>query len=369
VHAQVHADGVGFDLWVGAPGQDYGRGAVYLFRNAHEGGRSTGEQDLVLRSETPNDRLGTGIFPCADLDPDPEDGNVPELALTAPWFATPPSWAESELLSGSEVPPLAGAVFVVRSDQVNAKDGEWAPWDVGRTWWGDEVGDGAGTSVVCDRDIDGDGLVDVVIGSPWARADLEDAPAAQGRITVVSGNPIPTDGPLSSLAGSRTIDGPEGTQDWFGISLATFVMAEDSVGLAVGGAGFDLGAGQVHLYDGANLNTRFASFASELERELPDHFGRWLYSGDLDADGLGDLVVGAPDYKGDGRKAFDAGHLWIWYGADRDEWQIGDSSSEADLQIAGTEPFTRIGRSVTVADTDGDGIDELWVPTGLATER
>lgn len=369
VSAQPSVEGKGYDLWVGAPGHDYGRGAVYLFRNADAGGRNASERDLVLLSETPNDRLGTRIFPCADLTGD----GLPELAIAAPWFATPASWSigtEGQPIDDA-IPPLAGAVFLVRSDQVVEKGGgEWAPWDVSRVWWGDTVGEGAGTAVACDRDLDGDTIVDVVIGSPWSEG-------SRGHVTVVSapevGGSLPPSGPLSEVEGRRTITGPPDTQDWFGVSLATLGIAEGAV-LAVGGAGFDVGAGQVHLYDGADLADaepgRFASFESDPDRRgIPDHFGRWLYAGDLDGDGQSDLVVGAPDYKADGRNAFDAGHLWIWYGADRDQWQISGTTDGAGLEIGGDEPFARIGRAVTVADTDGDEIDELWVPTGVATER
>lgn len=339
-------DGGGaFDLWVGAPGQDYGRGAAYLFRDADADSGKTTVADVAFVSVTPNDRLGTSLFRCADLTGD----RLPEIAVTAPWFEAPSDW-------DVDVPTLSGAVFLLLSEELaGVRDPDVKPWDVGRAWWGAVPGEGAGTSVVCDEDLDGDGLADVVIGAPWADE-------SRGRVYVhLSGDAPAPSGPLDGV-GWTALLGPEGGE-WFGSALETLAVEGETM-LAVGAAGYDDGGGRVHLLGGAELagaEPVARAIFQTVGRDQPDHFGRWVYAGDVDGDQLDDLIVGAPDWHGAGRNAFDTGQLWIWFGANAETWNL--RTTDADATIVGTEPFQRIGRAVAVVDVDLDGIDDLLIPT------
>lgn len=340
-----------FDLWVGAPGYQYGKGAVHLFRDAHtDDRRDAADADLTVASTTANDRFGTDVVVCPDLTGD----GLPEVAVTSPWFEDPEGWV---LEGAGAVPPLAGAVFVLRSEALGT--GDALPWEVGRAWWGTEEGEGAGHALACDDDLDGDGVVDLAIGAPWAGE-------TRGRVYVVRGDPLPESGPLDTVA-ALTLQGLD-EEGWFGMAVAGLTV-DRKPALAIGAAGFSGGAGRVHLYDGRSLATlpaRIATFEPQAERGQPDHLGRWLYAGDLDGDDRDDLVVGAPDYRGEGRNAFDVGRMWVWLGAGRDTWAIGGTTDTADHEIVGDVPFQRIGRAATVADADADGVDDLLVPTRAA---
>lgn len=346
----------GFDLWAGAPEHRFGRGAVALFRDAHlDPGRTIDEADLLLVGASPNDGLGTRIFPCADLTGD----RVPELVVTAPWFARPEGWAVE---STDGIPALAGAIFLIQSGSVANKSGTWAPWEVGRVWWGASVGEGAGSAVVCDRDLDGDGLVDLAVGAPWAEGN-------RGRVYLLSGDPLPPSGRLDRVAWA-TLRGRE-ESEWYGTALATLALGTEPR-LVVGASGWQSGAGRVHVYAGAGLAAeeprRIAAFEPEAGRALPDHLGRWLATGDVDGDRVEDLLIGAPDYKV-GRNAYDAGRLWIWSGARASEWRLGTPSDLADVVIAGDQPFQRVGGSGRVFDLDGDGLQDLLLPTRAPAPR
>lgn len=350
-------DGSGtWDLLAGAPGYSFGRGALVLFRDANaDAGRTLEEADLLLVGASANDGLGARIFPCADLTGD----RIPEYAVTAPWFTEPAAW---DVESPDPVPRLAGAVFLIQSSSIANKTGAWSPWEVGRVWWGSSIGEGAGTAVSCDRDLDGDGLVDVVIGAPWADG-------SRGRIYLLSGDPLPPSGQLDRVSWA-TVEGREATE-WFGHALTSFTVGGEPR-LAVGAPGWSAGAGRVHVYPGSALRSadprRVAVFEGEPGRNLPDHFGRWLYTGDVDGDRLPDVLIGAPDYKV-GRNGYDSGRMWTWWGAGSDGWGIGTTADEADQVVVGTQPFQRVGRAARVSDLDDDGVDDLLLPIRAPAPR
>ncbi|MCA9492847.1 MAG: FG-GAP repeat protein [Myxococcales bacterium] len=339
-----------YDLWVGAPDSDFGKGAVHLFRTAELDVEVTTEAaELTLTGGTAGDQLGTSVVLCADLTGD----RRPELIVTAPWFTSPSGGG----LDGA-VPRLAGATFLLRSQDLQGQTGRVSIWDLATTWYGGTSGEGAGQGVVCDRDLDGDGVVDVVVGAPWADR-------GRGRIYVLSGGDVPS-GRLDLVATS-VIDGPT-AGDMFGAALATLTVGAQEV-LAVGAPGTADGTGEVALYPGSELDggTPRQLLAFEgTARTTADHFGRELLVGDLDGDGSDDLIVGAPDAHGTGRNDFDTGALWIWTGATSDTWSARTAAVDADRLLDGDQPFERIGARLAVADLDGDGQQDLLVPTRAA---
>lgn len=117
----------------------------------------------------------------------------------------------------------------------------------------------------------------------------------------------------------------------------------DGVGdLALGGAQ----AGRVHVFSGANA----AQLRTHASNEAGAKFGFALAGGaDCDADGVGDLIVGAPlSGAGDSQR----GAVSVFSG--RTGALLFASSGEQDGE--------RFGWSVSAAgDTDGDGFDELLV--------
>ncbi len=284
---------------------------------------------------------------------------VADLAVSIPWFTEPddPEWPRPD----SNVPLLAGAVLMVSgADLLRAPDASQPIWDLGRLWWGTEAGEGAGTSVACDRDLSGDGVADVVVGSPWAQETT-------GRITLhLGGAALLDDGPVDQSA-ARTMDGPD-EGGWFGIAITSIDIAGQAL-VAVGSAGAAGGAGRVHAYPAelelANpdrlIPRRRATFDAPGGRTHPDHYGRWLAAGDFDGDGEEDLLVGSPDYRL-GNDGFDAGRAWVFAGGEAADWDLTTPAENASWQIEGTHAFQRVGRAPLVTDLDDDGVDDLVLP-------
>ncbi len=89
------------------------------------------------------------------------------------------------------------------------------------------------------------------------------------------------------------------------------------------------------------------------DADTSDHFGHSFAAGDLDGDGVPDLVVGVPYADAAGT---DAGGVWLYSGpiaAGTADWD--DSASSLLGEAAGDQA----GTDVLVSDLDGDGVDDL----------
>ena len=91
-----------------------------------------------------------------------------------------------------------------------------------------------------------------------------------------------------------------------------------------------------------------------------DDFGKAVTSGDVNHDGIQDIVVGASNavYSTD-----KYGRVYVFFG--RQDWpqhhQIDLMQDDADLTIIGTEPWSGLGISLASGDIDGDGIDDIFI--------
>ena len=198
-----------------------------------------------------------------------------------------------------------------------------------------------GTSATGLGDIDGDGITDFAVGATGV--GLGGGTFGVGAVYVHSG----AHGNLL-----RTHFGSQ-TNDWFGETLASLRDLDgDGVReLMVGAPGADLGsntnAGRVFVYSGAT--------GTLLRQILPangvEGFGHSLANaGDVDADGLEDCIIGAPDWTGV--------QPYLWGSAAVHSGRDGSLIHRID-----SEPlFRRVGSSVAgIGDVDGDGNDDLLV--------
>jgi FG-GAP repeat protein/VCBS repeat protein len=80
-------------------------------------------------------------------------------------------------------------------------------------------------------------------------------------------------------------------------------------------------------------------------------FGTSIALGDLDADGIDDILVGADAAAGE------RGAVYVFRGGALES----RSSADADARILGTRPDGLFGSAVHAADVNGDGIDDLVV--------
>ncbi len=197
-------------------------------------------------------------------------------------------------------------------------------------------------------DVDGDGVTDIAVGAPYEGA--ADAPAS-GRAYVFSGR----DGALL-----RTIDFPNpGSFALFGYALGAADLDGDgraeviasSPGEDVNGA---TDRGRVYVFSGAS-GALLRTIESPTGMELAD-FGTSLAVGDVDADGVADIVVGAPWETQDGM--YGLGRAYVFSGA--------DGSLLRTVYSPEPQAMARFGTAVAAGDADGDGHADIAVSAPYA---
>jgi hypothetical protein len=356
--AATSTDATGrWDLAVAAPDAALGRGAVYLFRSAHQlVGRSSAAADASLLGVSPGDGLGSLVVACGDVTGD----GVPDWLVGAPRMSGPPDgpFSTEDVVFGD----LAGAVFLVDGAAwgSGALDGDAR--SATRTWWGAPAS-GLGTAAVCDEDLDADGIDDLWIGAPWLGDDHA------GGVYVVRGRPLadlPQSGLVSDIADALLV-GPS-PDAWFGYAVdAGDTDGDGAPELAVGAPGTEAGrgAGLLIAPNGSAYEVR-ASAGPPPDRAPGDHVGRAVLLADLDGRGGADFAVGAPDWITE--SAFDAGRVAVWF-AERPDW-AGTLYLQDDPHavISGALPYQRVGTGLGAWDLDGDGAEELLLPTRAASD-
>lgn len=201
-------------------------------------------------------------------------------------------------------------------------------------------GDRLGAAVASVGDLDGDGVGDLAVGAPGTGTT---GLPAHGRVLCVS---------LATGVVIMETDG-DSALDRFGTSIAAAGDAngDGTPDLLVGSPAGDPSAGSVNVVsgkDGVVLQV-FVGGANG------DRFGHAVAAaGDVDADGVQDWIVGAPDADVPVKSA---GMARV----------ISGASGATLFDLVGSAFLDRLGTAVAGAgDVDGDGRDDLWIGAPLA---
>ncbi|HEX8111913.1 MAG TPA: FG-GAP-like repeat-containing protein [Kofleriaceae bacterium] len=203
-----------------------------------------------------------------------------------------------------------------------------------------------------DRDVNGDGFADVVVGSAGYASDTV------GKVYVYFGGAEPTLDPIPD----GTLVAPT-TKDFFGTAVAIAGdingdgFADIIVGASDEGNG---GAGAAYLYYGGPGPVFDGTADQVLHGVVPgDLFGLTVASaGDVNGDGFADVLIGAP--WADGMK----GTVYVGLGG------LGGISTSRVLSGTSTkDPYERsFGLGVSsIGDLDGDGYGDLAIAINTVT--
>ncbi|WP_202763490.1 integrin alpha, partial [Bathymodiolus thermophilus thioautotrophic gill symbiont] len=297
----VNGDGLD-DLIVGAPQADPASkdsaGKSYIVFGKTDGATvdlsaiASGIGGFVINGEDANDESGYSVSSAGDVNGDGLD----DLIVGA-YYATPASKNS------------AGKSYVV----LGKVDGTAVNLSVvvsgtgGFVINGESAGDESGYSVSSAGDVNGDGLDDLIVGAFWADPSGK---SRAGKTYVVLGTKDKTAVDLSVIASGSSMGGfvinGENGNDWSGISVSS--------------------------------------------------------AGDVNGDGLDDLIVGA--FYADPNNKSDAGKSYVVFGkTDKDAVDLSViAAGTGGFVINGESAEGRSGFSVSSAgDVNGDGLDDLIV--------
>ena len=248
--------------------------------------------------------------------------------------------------------------------------------NAGFTVFGADGFDASGRAVAM-ADLDGDGFKDIIVGSIGTDGAGNVVPNS-GSVDIIWGDTQANLG-LSRdlLTGSDVhIDGAD-----TGDQTGTFVVAGDFDGdgfadLAIGASQGDgpgnirPDCGEVYIFYG-RPRAGWAGITSVTQRDVvvygadpSDGSGISLAVGDVDNDGLADLLIGGSAMDGPANGRLNCGGVNLLWGGPRPEGGAVDLGSV--VLIDGADAGDLAGRSLACGDLDGDGFDDIviGVPNG-----
>ena len=218
-------------------------------------------------------------------------------------------------------------------------------------------------------DLDDNGTDDLIIGAPFA-----DPPSGTdaGETYVLFGPIAPGVLDLSATSPDVTFRGID-TSDLSGIGVASGDLDGNGVtDLIIGARGGDppsgSNAGETYvLFGPVSSGTVELSAEADLTingAALADFSGRDVASGDLNNDGVDDLIIGAVLANVGGNP--DAGKAYVLFGPLKATTTALELSSDADVTVNGVTFTDNLGSGVAAGDVNGDGKQDLIVGAEFA---
>ena len=322
------ADGDGLDdVLVGDPEAE--PGYAYLVLGPLAGDYDATTVDVLLQGEATYSRAGASVAAAGDVDGD----GTADLLIGSPYLGDGGDGAGAAYLV---LGPLTGGLSLTSADA---------------RYIGEDDGDHAGRWVASAGDTNGDGTREALVGAP----DRGDG----GAVYLVAGS----NGGTFDLSGAEAKVLAEASGDHVGTAIASAgdVDGDGLDDVIIGAYGNDAAAseaGAAYLVLGPISGTINLSAADTklLGERSGDHAGNSVCgAGDLDGDHNGDVAIGAA---GDHQVGLDAGAAYLVLAPGSGTIDLGD----VPVKLLAEQSASYAGDSVASAgDMDGDGLDDVIV--------
>ncbi len=325
------------DVLIGANGLDdglSGAGGALLYLNPSSGTLSVADADTILLGESEGDGVGQACAKLGDID---GDGNA-DFIVGAP----------AEDSNGTS----SGAIYIVDGPAFGTVSLAYADAKI----IGEAEGDMAGDTLSPAGDTDGDGVQDMLIGVRGDDGGGEGAGAAYvvlgssaSDMSLASADAKLTGEAAGDAAGYGVGSAGDINSDGYDDLLVGAPQAADSSGAVVGAAYLLLGP--------VTADLALSSADAILRGEDSSDWAGWSVTGagDVDADGIDDILVGAP-YRDTG--AYWGGSVYLLLGPVSGEHSL----STADIEMSGATSSEMAGYTLAgTGDSNGDGYDDILI--------
>jgi len=368
----INGDGIQ-DLIIGARGLSGGAGAVYVvfgkasYTNPYDLTTLNGTTGFRIDGINANDQTGWSVA-SGDINGD----GVADVVIGA-------NAADPSALNG------AGSVFVVFGSKST-----WASTFAltgidgtnGIRIDGVTAGDEVGQSVAA-GDVTGDGFADIIIGAKGYNSGDGGVYAVFGAATYARSQYTLNNNGVTGIIPNTAATGYRiqsiGSSEQMGYSVATGDINGDGLGdIVIGHRGYNTSSGLVSMYLGKGRGSNSTPVKAEnLNGRNGFHLqggaannqtGAAVAVGDVNGDGMGDIIVGANGATASGRAT--AGITYVLYGNNSRKYpifKVANFNATNGYEIHGAAATNVSGTAVAVGDINADGVGDVLTGANAAS--